>query len=627
MTNYKLLIKLGMDYISEGKFQEADQAFFEILESNPDEPDALYGRALVFYMAKRFDLSIGFAGRAVQLSSKPEYYVILGKALHCQGHLNEAKSALKSAIILQPSDDRALNAIARVYNDLDDYTRAEQTFKQAVELQQKTFNYWNDLIDFYWDRHFYETALSVAQESVRNNPGEIDFLFKLALVLQALNLLDEAVIVYKKIIHLKHDDYGAYANLGGILFQLNQIDEAKHYLEKAFDKQNDNSECQVNLSLVYMAEGSLLKSLKLLKKVYDKFPADLKIGLNLGTLFFELGMIDEAEKLYIRLFHDDDLHFLSEEDQNRIKYNLSSVLLAKCQFKEGWRLMESRHPLLEIAPEYSDIPFWDGKVLKGTLLIRSEQGLGDILQFIRYLPYLDKNLSIILEVPLPVYRLVGLVIVQQELNNICKVIVKGEEINQPIDFQARLMSLPYLLDINFIPIMPTVILDKTNEIVLHENKFHVGICWAGSPDYRFDRIRSISFKLLSTLFSIQHVIFQSLQINFSQKLLDKYKILTLPQGDLLDTAIIMQKMDLIITVDTVIAHLAGILGKETWLLNRYGGDWRWYNQSPDIPKKNLWYPTLTLFKQEKAGNGEESWQAVIDKVKLALEKKVSKFIN
>lgn len=101
MTNYKLLIKLGMDYISEGKFQEADQAFFEILESNPDEPDALYGRALVFYMAKRFDLSIGFVGRAVQLLSKPEYYVILGKALHCQGHLNEAKSALKSAIILQ----------------------------------------------------------------------------------------------------------------------------------------------------------------------------------------------------------------------------------------------------------------------------------------------------------------------------------------------------------------------------------------------------------------------------------------------------------------------------------------------------------------------------------------------
>lgn len=615
-------IQLGMNYISAGKIQEADVIFCKILEDFPENAEALYGRACVLYLAGRYDLAIGFAGKAIQCKSRSEYCTLLGMALYQQGHLIEGQSALKSAVILNPSDDRAFNMLARVDMGLEHFAQAEISFKKAVELRNSEFNYWNDLIDFYWDQHLFETALSMAQEAVRNNPGETDFLFKLALILQALDLLNEAVLIYQKIIRLNPEDYGAYANLGALWLRLNQIDEARKYLEIAFNHHHKNNETRVNLALVYMAEGSLLKSWQLLQMNQQDVSEDIRIGLNQGTLLFELRKIDEAENLYQDLIHSQSFAALSKEDQCKIYYNLSSVLLAQGQFKEGWKLMEARHPLLGSALTDDGIPFWNGEETQ-SLLLRSEQGLGDILQFIRYIPYLDKKISMTFEVPAPIFRLAHYCINQMGLGDVCNVMMQGEKITGHFEFQVKIMSLPYVLNMNSIPSMSSIFIeDQARNSQTVTGKLQVGLCWAGNPHYRFDRIRSIPLDLFSSLCSLKNVDFHSLQPDIPKGLLNQYGLSPLPTGDLLDTARQIQQLDLVITVDTVVAHLAGILGKEVWLLNRYGGDWRWYHTNPEKQGTSLWYPTLTIFQQEEVIDGVKAWEPVIEKIYDGLKQRL-----
>lgn len=608
-----------MEFIFNGQFKEADSILTNILARFPDHSDALYGRAYIFFLAQRFDLAIGFAGKAIKLRAKSEYYTILGKALYCQGHWVEACSVFKSAITLNPSNDQAFNAIAKVLVDLKEYDQAEFNFKKAVELQKNEFEYWNDLIDFYWDQHLYELALTIAQKSVQANPGEKVYLFKLALVLQTLNLLEEAILIYKKIIHIFPQEYGIFANIGAILFQLNHLDEAKKYLEKALYYQKDKVETCVNLALVYMATGSLLKAKVILQENYNKFPLDFRIGLNLGTVLFELRELDEAENLYNTLIEDENFINLSEVEQCKFYYNLSSVLLAKGELKAGWKFMEARHVLLTEYVDFKEIPLWDGKVFHGNLLLRSEQGLGDIIQFIRYIPYIDERLFIFFEVPKAIYRLIILIIEQMELGKRCKIFCLGNKVQEFVQFQTKLMSLPYLLKINNIPLIQPILIENENDIQVSNDKLNVGICWSGNSNYRFDRIRSIPYDFFSDLLNIEKVKFYSLQPDYPEGVFLRKNIIPLPQGDLLDTAYLIQKLDLVITVDTVIAHLAGILGKKVWLLNRYGGDWRWYEGSNDRQGNNLWYPTITFFQQEKIIENEATWKPVINKVQKALK--------
>lgn len=610
----------GLKLLSEGKIQEADHIFCHILQNNPKDADALYGRSCVFLLAKRADLAIGFVGKALTFQSKSEYYTLLGIALYEKNHVIEAQAAFKSAVIMNPSDAKAFNGLAKIQTFLEDYHQAEKSFKEAIQLQKNEFMYWNDIIDFYWDRNAFETALTIAKQGVEENPGEIDFLYKLFLILQKLNLLIEAKLVLKKIIHLRPDEYTAYANLGTILLQLNQIDEAKLYLEKAMSYQKDNLETQINFALVQMARGYLLEAKKLLQTAFRKAPKDSRIGLNLGTVLYELRQLDQAEQLYRHVLDEAPKHQLSEEDQYKLYYNLSTVCLAKGKFAEGWRLMEYRHLLLNSFVGYESLSIWDGKACDGLLLLRAEQGLGDTIQFIRYLPYLCDKTPIIFEVRQPLVRLIQIMIDRMGLTNQCTVIAKGSSFPVQIKYQVMLMSLPYLLEMNFVPKIKPIMLESKEVIsALTPTNIRVGLCWAGNPDYRFDRLRSIPIQTLISLLTIKNIDFHSLQLNCSKSLLDRYNIKPLAEGDLLQTALFMQTLDLIITVDTVIAHLAGLLGKPVWLLNRYGGDWRWYKENQRLNGENLWYPTVKIFQQEQVSDEQNTWTSVIDKVKIALE--------
>ncbi|EUK19047.1 tetratricopeptide repeat protein [Commensalibacter papalotli (ex Servin-Garciduenas et al. 2014)] len=614
-------IKTGLSLLSQGLFKEADKIFCDILQETPDFPEALHGRACVARAAGEIALAIGFAGRAIEIEPQSYYYITLGWALYEGGHLVEAQTAFKNAILSEPYDPRAYHGLAIVQDALEDKAQAELSLRKAIELAPDSLIFWKELVRFYWQGKAFDQALNIAKDAVTNNPGKIEFLHELGLVLYQLGQLGDAERVFRKIIRLNPKIASAYANLGAILFQLNKLREAKAYLTEALKQAPEIIETQVNLGLVQMGLGALADAKILLENAYQHSPHDARIGLNLGTLYYELRELDKAEKLDHYLLEQAQNLALIQNDKDKIKNNLSTILLAKGQFQKGWQQMEVRHRLLHHFKEKEAIPVWNGKEKVDLLLVRVEQGLGDTIQFSRFLGALLQKYSIIIEAPKNLVRLLQEIMRSYNEGNSWQVIEMGQGLPQGITHQVMLMSLPYLLDINTVPLysLDNSLFQETVPLVSSDH-LKVGLCWFGNKDYRFDQLRSLAVSELFPLFSVPRIDFYALQTGLQKSDLLKGFAGMIPSGDLYKTACFLQELDLVISVDTVIAHLAGTLGKPVWLLNRFGGDWRWYPAHQDQYGYSLWYPSLKIYQQAQSLPPDQAWKSLIQEVKTDLIK-------
>ncbi|WP_086631886.1 tetratricopeptide repeat protein [Commensalibacter intestini] len=616
---YDQKISNGLSLLSKGQIQEADEIFCDILIKEPNFAEALYGRACVARASGNHALAIAFAGQAIEHKSLSYYYIPLGLSLYEQGHVAEAEAALKSAVLLNAYDPRAYHALALVQEGIGDNSSAELSFRKAIELLPASITYWQALIRFYWQGEAFDQAINIAKDAVKYNTGKIEFLHELAVLLNMRGMLGDAERVFRKMIRLQPQSISTYANLGAVLFKLNRLKEAKENLTYAFEHEPNAIETQVNLGLVQMALGELLAAKVLLQDAYQKAPTDSRIGLNLGTLLFELRELDEAEGIYRRLLEPVASVTVTEEDYHKIQYNLSIVLLAKGEFIEGWEHMEARHYLLNHFVDIDQIPIWNGTDLVGKLLVRVEQGLGDAIQFVRFLPELLKQHSVIIEVPKGLIRLFDVIVNSCHSNHHCEVIEKGSLVPEGVTHQVMLMSLPHLLQKKDIHSYQFDIEALKEEYPLTPSScLKVGVCWSGSRDNHFDTLRSISISTIKTLLTISNIDFYALQMDLKKSELPKGFVGALPNGDIFKTASFIQQLDLVITVDTMIAHLAGMLGKPVWLLNRFGGDWRWYPAHQNEASNSLWYPTLKIFKQEQPLPPDQAWNALIEEVKADL---------
>lgn len=615
-------VRTGLSLLSQGLAKEADQIFCEILQETPDFPEALYGRACVARAAREPALAIGFAGRAIEIKPQSYYYTILGLALHEEGHLVEAQAALKSAVLLDPYDPRAYHGLAIIQEALEDKAQAELSFYKAIELDPTSLIFWKELVRFYWQSKAFDQALNIAKDAVNNNPGKIEFLHELGVVLHQLRQLGDAERVFRKIIRLNPKIASAYANLGAILFQLNKLKEAKDYLIEALKLAPEIIETQVNLGLVKMGLGELIDAKTLLEKAYQHAPQDARIGLNLGTLYYELRELEKAENLDCFLLEQAQDLLITEKDQDKITYNLSTILLAKGQLQDGWQQMEVRHRLLHHFKDNEVVPVWNGQDKVELLLVRVEQGLGDAIHFARYLPILLQKCSIVMQAPKSLVRLLQEIMQPYDQNYQWQVIEKGDILPEGITHQAMLMSLPYLLQTETIPAyqIDSHRFQEESPLVTSDH-LKIGLCWSGNKEYRFDHLRSLSLSEFFTLFTLPKVDFYALQAGLKKSDLPKGFSGTLPNGGLYRTACFIQELDLVITVDTIIAHLAGMLGKPVWLLNRFGGDWRWYPAYQDKQGHSIWYPSIKIFQQSQILPPDQAWKGVIAQVKVELLQK------
>ncbi|MDI2090003.1 tetratricopeptide repeat protein [Commensalibacter oyaizuii] len=617
---YEQQVCRGLELLASGQVQDADQVFCAVLTHCPDHAGALHGRACVARAMGQAGLAIGFAGQAIQIKAEPHYYITLGMALYEQGHGVEGEAALKSATLLSPYDARAYHALGIVQAKLDHIESAGHALRRAVELQPDVITYWQDLAQFYWDLQAVDQALKVAQEGVKKNIGNVEFLQLLGTLLHQLNLAEEALLIFEKIVRLRPNDPVAHANLGALLFQIGKVEDAHKALSFSLEKSPDVTETQVNFALVQMAKGDLLTAKSYLERIYSVCDDDKRIGINLGSVYYELRLLNDAEAIYRNILKNKYYDDYDLED-HRACYNLSSVLLAKGNLCEGWGCMESRLYLMQALSDLNQIPVWTGDEIPKCLLVRSEQGLGDTIQFIRFLPLLLQRCAVIFEVPKSLISMMQHISKKYSLGNDFVLIEQGQLLPDHITHQCALMSLPHLLQIEHIPFfVPYLVLDQQTPTA--HSRYEVGLCWAGNENYRFDRIRSASLQDFHPLLEIDQVEFHALQLpKKGDNLLDKFTHV-LPAGDILSTAHYINQLDLVITVDTMIAHLAGAMGKTVWLLNRYGGDWRWYRAHHNEQGVNLWYPTVKVFQQSEVLPPNRAWERTIKTVKQMLLTKI-----
>ena len=473
---------------------------------------------------------------------------LLNKAinLHLSGNHKEAAKIYKKIITLDPSNIMALNNFGSLLNTVGDFNGAKLLLKKALSIKPDYFDALNNL--------------GISSKLSK------DYL--------------EAIEIFKKIIELKPSFIKAFINLGNCLQSQQKFKDALAVYDKA-----------VKLE-----------------------PNSVEVLYNQGTCLNELNLQNKAKACYNKILKINP-NFIEA------KWNLAFIQLMQGNYTEGWLNHETRKLREKTKKDYTNIidnKKWLGekKLTNKIIYIINEQGLGDYIQFCRYFPMLENlGAEIILNVPNSLKKMIKTLNVNyNHINNIEKL---------EYDYNCYLMSLPLAFNtkINTIPNKTPYLFTPKDKKDYWMKKLgskltkRIGLMWSGNPQNENDHNRSMKLKDLINLFETPFE-FHSLQIDYNEfdlSLMNKFKNLINHKDEIKgfdNTAGLIESMDLIISVDTSVAHLSGALNKPIWLMLPFTPDFRWLLNRDDSP----WYPSMKLYRQEKKGD----WDSVINKVKKDL---------
>ena len=578
----------AMEHQRAGRADAALLCFQKAAAVAPQLPQAHYN--LGVGQAGRNDDALKSFQKAASLAPGfAEAHANLGTALLEAGRLEEAVTALVKAAKLAPG-------IAAVHNSLG------AALKQQGRLEQAS--------------RAYRNAIALA-------PAYPEALCNLAAVLCDMGELDEATSLCRNAIELAPSFAKAHNIMGVILKDQDRLDEAAECFRSAIALAPLEPEPYVNLGNVLTAQGQHDQPVKLCRQAAALAPESVEAQNNLGTALYAAGRLEDAIGCFRRAV-------TLRPDRAEGHFHLGMALLAKGDMAAGWREYEWRWqiPLIAALPRRFDEPAWDGSPAPGKiLLIHAEQGLGDTLQFCRYAPLAAaRGLRVILEVQKPLLRLLG------TLPGIETILARGDAL-PPFDLHAHMLSLPHLFGtvtetvpatIPYLTADPGAVAAMRARLdQIPKTGLRVGLVWAGNS-YRnvpgmaaVDRRRSIAPARLAPLIAVPGVHFISLQkegppappefglTDFMHEI-----------QDFADTAALAASLDLIISVDTSVAHLAGALGKPVWLLNRFVTDFRWLTRGQD----SAWYPTMKILRQKTA----DAWADVIAEAASGLAAEAAK---
>ncbi len=441
--------------------------------------------------------------------------------------------------------------------------------------------------------------------------------FNLGLALKAQGLHAAAAGSFREATRLQPGWAEAFVNLAKALQALRQFAEAEACSRQALRLKPDLLEALLAHGTILRDLGRFEAAVARLGEAVRRRPDMVSVRDNLGIALKDLGRLGEAEAVYRAAL-------AIEPEQPSVNYNLGILQLVAGRLTEGWEGLEYRWLLEGQQARPFGTPLWDGQALpSGTLLLYAEQGLGDTVQFCRYVPLAAERARTVLLVRPETRRLLA------GLHAEVPVLTTHDPVPEHA-VQCPLLSLPRALGTTLETIPGTTPYLRAEPAAAAAwrdrlgrlDGLRVGLVWAGNPTYSYDHLRSIPFALLTRLLAQPGVSFVSLQKDAAPK------VRALPMGarlhdwtaeltDLADTAALIDGLDLVLGVDTAVVHLAGALGKPVWLLNRFDTDWRWLLGREDSP----WYPTLRQFRQAQPGD----WKGVLARVSTALAGRASGF--
>jgi tetratricopeptide (TPR) repeat protein len=615
MHSTAITIQHAISLHQQARLVEAEAAYKAILKVDPNEFDALHMLGIINAQRGSFAEAEKLIRRAIEVDPKvPPCLQNYGGVLCQLGRFAEAIDAYTSAIKLAPGyapfyadRGRALAALKRANEALSDYDR-------ALSLRPDLADVWLARGSILYDLKRHDEALYALNKTLTLKSDIAEARLIRGNILFALNRQTEALADFDKALALRPDMASAWLGRGNVLCILDRNDDALAAYDKALTLNRDLAEAWLGRGAVLRNAARYEEAIAAYDRVLTLKPDLPEAWFNRGNVLFDLNRDDEA-------LQDFEKAISLRPANAEALLNKSLVKLSLGDFEEGWALYEWRWKskyFTSPVRHFSQKPWLgDSDIAGKTVLVHSEQGFGDTIQFYRYLAELEKlGCKIIFETPAPLIPLFA------AQNSNFKLITWGAT-HPHFDVHCPLMSLPHALKTTLQTIPASIPylsassdkLDRWRAKLGKKGKPRVGLAWSGNPRNK-DTRRNIPLELLLPRMSAG-IEWLSLQKDIRED--DRPSLKSNPAmidytaslSDFSDTAALIAELDLVISVDTVVAHLAGALGKPVWILIPFHPEFRWLRDRTDSP----WYPTARLFRQAHSGDRG----GVIDQVSRELQ--------
>jgi tetratricopeptide (TPR) repeat protein len=607
-SHIEALHSLANSLADRGDFAEAESYFRDLFRLQPDFADAYYNFGNAKLNQDDATAAIECYRQAIELQPGcAAYHFNLAHALQRLGCLAEAADEYRRVVGIAPNDFEASYNLGIVLHELKEFAQAADAFRQALALKPDLPQAMSNLAAALQGLDDYAGAADLLRRAIALNPDFAEAHGNWGGHLWRQGDLDGAKKSCLRAIELNPNLPGAHGNLGHVLFDqgdyrgaLDSYDHSLALKPDAIHSANSAAAANAKTKGRPWKRGDLLNA----------FDACRRIGPDFATAEYRRALATKSNCVEL-LYYVGLLHLLHGD------------------FAAGWHNYEYRWQTKMLRNVFRDFsqPQWLGQPLAGArILLHAEQGLGDTLQFIRYVPMVAaRGAKVILEVPSELRRLV-----ETTLGGAAQIVTRGSRLPD-FDWQSPLLSLPLVFQTAQTSIPASIPYLHADAQLARAFAQHfpspanaglrVGLVWSGSPRHTRDPQRSIPLSQLCALTEILGTTFYSLQKGPAAKDLLNMPIdmnlvdLSGYLNDFADTAAAIANLDLVITVDTAVAHLAGALGKSVWILLTRNPDWRWLLDREDSP----WYPTARLFRQDKASD----WHSVIDRVHTELQQLIS----
>jgi len=615
MPDFPETLRQAQGHLQAGRFPEAIKLLEQASRLRPADAAVHLGLGVALQAAGQIQSAVGAYNRCIELKTDHvEAWCRLATAHQQLKQPDQAATAYQRALELAPAFAEAACNLGGILLELNRTPEAIEAFRRALAHKPQFPEAQNGLGIALKNEHQPTEAIAAFQQALALRPLYAEAWYNLGNTFQLVERWADALEAYGKAQPLGPPSHDVLNNLGLALWNLREFTGAAAAHEKAVTLKPDSADAYNNWGNDLLALGRHKEAAAKFERAASLRPGYREALCNLGNVFIAQNRADEAIDAYRRAAADTAF-----PDAN---YNEALALLLKGDFARGLPKYESRWTSKSsgLQPRNYSQPRWQGEDIAGrTLLLHSEQGLGDTLQFIRYIPLVaQRGAKIILCVQPPLKNLLA------AFPGVDRVQTNSESL-PPFDFYCSLLSLPLVFktELHSIPASVPYVAPPPEKAALWHAKFaaskglKVGIVCSGNPKHKNDHNRSLPLSAFAPLTALTggplYVVQKDLKPADAATIASSNAFIDLsPElADFADTAAIIANLDLVISVDTSVVHIAGALGKPVWTLLPYAPDWRWMLSREDSP----WYPSLRLFRQPAPGN----WTSVMDRVSAALK--------
>jgi tetratricopeptide (TPR) repeat protein len=613
----------GLAHHQAGRLAEAENIYRRVLAMRPDHFDSLHLLGVVFLQRCQYEQAVRQID--VALRQNPNNVNALnnrGTALKELKRFGDALASYDRALKLKPDYADAHSNRGNILKELRRFDEALASYDHALALKPDFAGAHSNRADALHRLKRFADALQGCDRALKLAPNFAEAHCNRGNALHGLRRFEEALESFDRALALKPDFAEAHCNRGSALNELNRFADALAAYDSALALKPDFAEAHTN-------RGNALNELFRLEEALASHDRAVALRPDLAEAYSNRGSTLKDLRQHADALASFDRALALQPDFAHGRFNASLCRLLIGDFARGWPQYEARWDTVQLEDYKRNFtkPQWHGgNDIAGTILIHAEQGFGDTLQFCRYVPRVAaRGGHVIFEVQPPLRELM------RTLPGVEQIVAAGEPLPD-FDLHCPLLSLPLAFgtELETIPGETPYLRAPQDRSAAwrarcgEHDRVRVGLVWAGNPRkevphaHRVDRLRSITFDRLAPLFDIVGCAFYSLQKGDSAATQLRVSALryhvtdwTDELNDFSDTAALIENLDLVIAVDTAVAHLAGALGKPFWLMNRDNTCWRWLLDRDDSP----WYPAARLFRQDATRN----WGDVIACVAAALQ--------